>query len=105
MISRGADINCRTSGGNGPSPLNLAINELGHQHPIALVLKKFGAEDVTGEDYDGNDENHEEEKEIFDDEDGDEDGVGELHEEIGEDEEKGFDEELDEMEYTSGMEL
>lgn len=53
LVERGADLNFRTSDGTGPSPLNIAVLELGEDHPITKLLIELGAEEG---DYEPSDE-------------------------------------------------
>mmetsp|Transcript_5872 Transcript_5872/g.11774 ORF Transcript_5872/g.11774 Transcript_5872/m.11774 type:complete len:308 (+) Transcript_5872:172-1095(+) len=43
LVSRGAEINARTHGGYGESPLRIAEKKLGPSHSIVLYLKSLGA--------------------------------------------------------------
>ena len=46
LIEKGADINARTHGGKGSTPLNVAINALSEEHPLAQKLISLGALDI-----------------------------------------------------------
>lgn len=43
LVEKGAEINSRTHGGYGDTPLRIAEKELGWSHPIAQYLKGMGA--------------------------------------------------------------
>jgi ankyrin repeat protein len=43
LVSNGADINARTHGGYGETPLRIAEKRLGHDNPIVSYLKRMGA--------------------------------------------------------------
>jgi Ankyrin repeat len=43
LVSRGADINARTHGGYGETPLRIAEQHLGAAHQVVQYLKSMGA--------------------------------------------------------------
>jgi ankyrin repeat protein len=43
LVSNGAEINARTHGGYGETPLRIAEKRLGHDNPIVSYLKRMGA--------------------------------------------------------------
>jgi ankyrin repeat protein len=43
LVSSGAEINSRTHGGYGETPLRIAEKRLGHKSPIVKYLKGLGA--------------------------------------------------------------
>ena len=43
LVKRGADVNARTHGGYGESPLRIAEKRLGTLHPVVEYLKSLGA--------------------------------------------------------------
>ena len=43
LVSHGAEINSRTHGGYGETPLRIAEKRLGHTDPIVTFLKGLGA--------------------------------------------------------------
>ena len=43
LVSNGAEINSRTHGGYGETPLRIAEKRLGHTNPIVTFLKGLGA--------------------------------------------------------------
>jgi hypothetical protein len=49
LVQNGADVNVRTHGGTGPTPLNLAKEFLGKNHPVTEYLESLGAVDVGPE--------------------------------------------------------
>ena len=58
LVESGANINGRTN--EGASPLRIAINSIGEEHPVVTYLKGLGAEDhgdVVDEYYKTDDEN------------------------------------------------
>lgn len=49
LVNNGADVNTRTFGGVGETPLNLAKQKYGPFHPVVQYLKSLGALDVGAE--------------------------------------------------------
>jgi len=49
LIEFGVDINARTHGGKGGSPLNVAISALSKNHPVAKLLMDQGALNIEPE--------------------------------------------------------
>jgi hypothetical protein len=49
LLQHDADINARTHGGKGGSPLNVAIESLSAKHPVARFLLENGAENIEPE--------------------------------------------------------
>lgn len=49
LLENGADMNVRTHGGKGGSPLNVAINSLSKKHPVSQFLRDLGAENIEPE--------------------------------------------------------
>ena len=43
LVDHGAEINARTHGGYGETPLRIAEKELGDTHPVVRYLKRLGA--------------------------------------------------------------
>ena len=43
LVSRGADINARTHGGYGETPLRIAEKRLGLNHSVVSYLRSLGA--------------------------------------------------------------
>jgi len=43
LVESGAEINSRTHGGYGETPLRIAEKELGSSHPVSRYLKALGA--------------------------------------------------------------
>jgi hypothetical protein len=74
LIEEDADINARTSGGYGPSPLNIAKYDHGVEHSVYLYLLSSGAKDIEVEWDDAEEEGEwdEEEGEEWDEEEGEE---------------------------------
>lgn len=46
-MNNGADVNARTLGGDGETPLHIAKNQYGPFHPVVQYLKSIGALDVA----------------------------------------------------------
>jgi ankyrin repeat protein len=40
LVEHGVDINARTNNGDGHTPLELAIQHHGHDHPVVKYLKE-----------------------------------------------------------------
>jgi hypothetical protein len=49
LLAHGADINARTHGGKGSSPLNVAISALSEKHPVSQFLIEMGALNIGPE--------------------------------------------------------
>jgi prolyl 4-hydroxylase len=46
LVNNGADMNTRTLGGRGGTPLHIAKKRFGPLHPVVQYLKNLGALDV-----------------------------------------------------------
>jgi len=46
LVNNGADVNARTFGGDGETPLHIAKARYGAFHPVVQYLKSLGALDV-----------------------------------------------------------
>jgi prolyl 4-hydroxylase len=49
LLNRGAEINERTHGGDGATPLWIAHNLHGKHHPVSLFLESFGGLNIEPE--------------------------------------------------------
>lgn len=101
LLQQGADVNQRTQGGRGESPLHLAITTFNKDHPVVKVLEQHGGKDIPPrwiQNEDSKDTNDSgEEDELVESEDEYEPGYDDNHNEDVSDDSVGPDYTIDEL--------